>query len=118
MKNISEIEYLAIPYSDEDFFVEKHRFIVANKIAAALIMDGRIIFSPISHCHPLRVYGYGLPGSWKYWKKYAYEFLKSSKKLIVIKLDGWEKSVGVQGEINIANELELPIEYIDPAPYI
>ena len=116
MKNKSEIEYLGIPYSDEDILVVKYRFVVVNKIAAALIREGRIIFSPISHCHPLTVYG--LPGSWEYWQKYSYEFLKNAKRLIIIKLDGWEKSVGVQGEIRIANSLGLPIEYIDPTPYL
>jgi len=112
----SEIEYLAIPYSHEDVLISKYRFEVVNKITAALIREGRIIFSPISHCHPLT--DYGLPGSWEYWQKYAYEFLSVVKKLIVIKLDGWEKSLGVQGEIKIAKKLGLTIEYIDPATYL
>jgi len=116
MKEKAKIEYLAIPYSHEDVLIRKYRFEIANKIAAALTREGRIIFSPISHCHPLT--DYGLPDSWEYWKKYAYEFLKVVKKLIVIKLNGWEKSIGVQGEIKIANELGVTIEYIDPATYL
>jgi len=116
MKNKSEIEYLAIPYSHEDVLVRKYRFEVANKIAAALISEGRIIFSPISHCYPLT--DYGLPGSWEYWQKYSYEFLKNAKKLIVIKLEGWEESTGVKGEIKIAKKIGLVIEYIDPRPYL
>ena len=116
MKKKSEIEYLAIPYSHKNVLIRKYRFEVANKIAAALTNKGRIIFSPISHCHPLT--DYGLPGSWEYWQKYSYEFLKISKRLIVIKLDGWKKSTGVQGEIKTAKEFGLPIEYIDPTPYL
>ena len=116
IKNKSEIEYLATPYSHEDILVRKFRFVIANKITATLIREGRIIFSPISHCHPLTEYG--LPGSWEYWQKYSYEFLKNAKKLIIIELDGWEKSVGVQGEIKVAKNLGIPIEYIDPTPYL
>ena len=116
IKNKSEIEYLAIPYSHENVSVEEYRFDVVNKIAAALTREGRIIFSPISHCHPLTEYG--LPGSWEYWQKCAYEFLKNAKTLIVIKLDGWKKSTGVRGEIKIAKEIGIDIEYIDPTPYL
>jgi len=116
MKNKSEIEYLSIPYSHEDVLVRKYRFELVNKIVADLMKKSRVIFSPISHCHPLT--DYGLPGSWDYWRKFNYEFLKIAKKLIVVKLEGWEESVGVQGEIKIAEELGLIIEYIDPTPYL
>ena len=116
MRNKTGIEYLAIPYSHTNVLVRKYRFEIANKIASDLIRKGRIIFSPISHCHPLT--DYGLPGSWDYWKKYSYEFLKNAKKLIVIKLEGWKESTGVQGEIKIAIEIGLTIEYIDPTSYL
>ncbi|MBU1783170.1 DUF4406 domain-containing protein, partial [Patescibacteria group bacterium] len=34
-------------------------------------------------------------------------------KLYVLKLDGWEESVGVQAEIKMAKELDLEIEYLN-----
>ena len=116
MATKTEIEYLSIPYSHFDALIRKHRFEIANKIAADLMKKGRIIFSPISHCHPLT--DYGLPGSWDYWKNYNREFLKICKKLIVVRLEGWEESVGVTEELKIAEEEGLVIEYIDPAPYL
>ena len=32
--------------------------------------------------------------------------------MIVYKMDGWEKSTGVQGEIKLATELGIKITYI------
>lgn len=112
----TEIEYLSIPYSHPDMLIRKNRFEVANKITADLMKQGRIIFSPISHCHPLT--DYGLPGAWDYWKKYNREFLKICKRLIIVKLDGWEESVGVTAELKIADEEGITIEYMDPTPYL
>lgn len=112
----TEVEYLAIPYSHLDPMIRKHRFEIANKITADLMKKGRIIFSTISHCHPLT--DYGLPGSWDYWKKYNREFLKMCKKLIVVTLEGWQDSVGVTEELRIAEEEGVTIEYIDPTSYL
>jgi hypothetical protein len=35
--------------------------------------------------------------------------------LIVLMLDGWEQSRGVNAEIALARELGLPVEYVNPA---
>lgn len=112
----TDIEYLSIPYSHFDPLIKKYRFEIANKITADLMKKGKIIFSSISHCHPLT--DYGIPGEWDYWERYNHEFLKIAKKLNVIKLEGWKDSVRVAGEIEIATEEGIVIEYIDPTPYL
>ena len=111
MSNKSLI-YLAVPYSHPDIKIREHRFKQVNKVAAKLMADGHHIYSPISHTHPIALAG-KLPTTWEYWKEYDYAFLKHSKKLLVLKLDGWETSAGVKGEIEIANELNIPVEYLD-----
>ena len=47
------IIYLAAPYSHPDPGVRERRFRAINRAAAALIAEGRIVFSPISMSHPI-----------------------------------------------------------------
>ena len=104
--------YLAVPYSHPDPQVKQRRFDAVNKVAAKLMKDGNYIFSPISHTHPIALAG-ELPGDWQYWEGYDRTILEMCKKIIVLKLDGWEKSSGVNAEIKLAKELGLEIEYYE-----
>lgn len=114
MTNQLEIIYLALPYNHEDPKVRKERFLAANRAASKLIQEGNHVFSPISHSHPIAEEG-DLPRGWDYWQDYDRLMLSVCTKLVVLKLDGWEQSVGVAGEISIAEEMGLPIVYIDPS---
>jgi len=102
-------EYLAVPYTHPDPKVREYRFEMANKIAAYFMKQGRMIYSPISHCHPIAQYG--LPKDWEYWKKYDLLFLKIASQLIIITLKGWTESKGIQKEIEIADLLNIPITF-------
>lgn len=113
----SEIEYLAIPYTHDNVFVRHFRAEVADVIAASLTRQGRIIFSPISAWHHIAI-RYYMPGTFEYWAKLDEQFICASKKIIVITLDGWKESKGVNLEIEIANKYGIPIEYLDPMPYL
>lgn len=112
MENKKELVYLAVPYSHPYPEVREERFRAVNRVAAKLMEQGLHIFSPISHSHPISIEG-NLPTNWEYWEAYDRAFLNASNKLIVLMLDGWDKSVGVAGEIAIAKELGIEIEYID-----
>jgi len=113
MKNDNkEMVYLAVAYSHPNKQIRKKRFEIVNEIAATLMREGLHIYSPISHTHPIALAG-DLPTHWDFWKLYDETFLKCCKKLIVLKLDGWRESKGVTGEIQIATELDIPIEYIE-----
>lgn len=43
------------------------------------------------------------------------EHLKRCNELVVLMLDGWKESRGVQAEIRIALELGKPVRYLDPS---
>lgn len=103
--------YLACPYSHPDRDVRLARFEAVNKVAADLMRQGLKIFSPISHTHPIAEAG-ELPLGWDYWHEYDHAFLSASNRLIVLMLDGWRESTGVNGEIEIANTLGIGVEYI------
>lgn len=106
------MEYLAIPYSHPDPAVMEERFEIANRVAADLMRQGRIIFSPISHSHPIAQYG--LPVTWDYWLQYDREIISYCSKLVVIMLPGWRRSRGVNAEIALAIKFGIEIELIDP----
>lgn len=102
--------YLAIPYTA---FPEES-FRIANEISGKLMKEGLLVFSPISHSHPISSQE-GVPGSWSFWEKFDRSFIEWSDKVYIVVIGEKgekmiENSVGVQGEIKIAKELEKPIE--------
>ncbi len=112
-----KIEYLGLPYTDDDPLMEDWRADISDRIAADLFTrEGRIIFAPISAWHHI-ARKYKLPGTFEYWAKFDEEFIKISTKLLIIMLPGWEDSTGVNGEVKLANKYNIPIGYIDPEPY-
>lgn len=112
-----KIEYLAIPYTHDNVFVKHFRAEVSNYIASELTKQGRIVFAPISAWHHIAI-KYGLLGTFEYWKTLDEQFICASKNIIVVMLDGWKKSNGINLEISIAKANKIPIEYLDPTPYI
>jgi Domain of unknown function (DUF1937) len=107
---VKKLVYLAVPYTHPDLVVREGRFNAVNRHAALLMKQGLHVISPISHSHPIALAG-GLPTDWQFWEAYDRAILETCSKLIVLKLDGWEESVGVQAEIRIAKKLGIPIEY-------
>jgi hypothetical protein len=108
------LTYLASPYTHSNPAVSEARYRVVTKVAAALIRFKRWnVFSPITHSHPLHQIG-NLAGDWQFWKKIDTEYIRISARLVVLMLEGWEESTGVQAEIAIAKRLKIPVHYIDP----
>ena len=87
----------------------------ANKAAGLLMRRGLFVFSPISHTHPIAL-ACDLPRGFEYWGSYDRAMLARCGKMVVLKIDGWQDSVGVQAEIEIARALGITIEYMDPVP--
>jgi hypothetical protein len=106
------ITYLAVPYSHEDKKVELMRFEIANFVASTLMKQGEIVFSPISHTHPM--VQYGLPSDWRYWKSQDREFLDVCGRFKIVKIEGWNKSSGVTAEKERMEERGIEVEYVDP----
>ena len=104
------MKYLASPYSDFDPAIRLQRFQAACKATAELMNEGVRIFSPIAHTHPIAMAG-DLPLGWDFWEQYDREMIAVCDELIVLCLDGFEDSRGVQAEIAIAKELGIPVSY-------
>ena len=105
--------YLASPYTHPDLAVRQRRFDAACGATARMVREGRFVFSPVVHSHPLT--RYGLPGDWDFWQRYDRAHLERCDEIVVLALDGWRESKGVQAEVAIARELGMPVRMIDPA---
>ena len=104
--------YLASAYSHPDPAVREQRFRDACRAAARLMRAGHVVFSPIAHGHPIALHG--LPTDWMFWEPFDRHHLERCDEVIVLTLDGWRESAGVQAEIRIATELGKPVRYLAP----
>jgi hypothetical protein len=76
---------------------------------------GDVVFSPISHTHPIAE-ECDLPKGWDYWQAFDRAYLAASKLLVILTVDGWMESVGVRAEFDIATEMGIPVEFMtDPS---
>jgi nucleoside 2-deoxyribosyltransferase len=104
--------YLASPYSDPDPAVREERFRAACWATAALIRAGHVVFSPIVQNHML--VEHGLPVDWEFWQQQDREYVARCDEVVVLTIDGWERSKGVQAETRIARKLGKPVRYLAP----
>lgn len=108
--------YLASPYAHPDPAVMQQRYEAVSECAAVLMQDGKCIYSPITHNHPIAI-KYSLPRDWNFWRKIDYGMLRHASAVYVLKLEGWELSVGVLAEVNEAHLLNIPVIYLNPEVY-
>lgn len=102
--------YLASPYSGNRSQMHL-RYVKAVEYCAKIIStSGSYIFSPIVHWHPA-AQNFNLPTDAKFWEDYNHHILSKCEKMIVLKLPGWQESLGVQAEIKFATEHSIPIFY-------
>lgn len=104
--------YIASPYSDPDKSLVNYRVKVVCQYAAHLFKLGFTCTSPILVGTAIFQHA-ELPSDFEFWEKMSYDTLKRCDLLAVIKLPGWESSVGVQAEITFAKKNRIIIEHVD-----
>jgi hypothetical protein len=102
--------YLASPYSHADPVVRQARCDAACQGAAVLIGSGRAVIAPIVQGHPL--VRFGLPGDWSFWAPMARQYIARCDEVVVLQLDGWRESEGVQAELALAADLGRPVRML------
>ena len=105
--------YLASPYSHENILIRESRFRQACAAAAKIMQQGYFVYSPIAHSHPIELHFDKRQGH-EFWLPQCYAVLRHCSRLKVLMLEGWKQSYGVNCEINMANSLYIPVEFIDP----
>ena len=105
--------YLATPYSKYPGGRQK-AYQEACKKAGELMKQGYAVFCPIAHSHSIETDGdFGEIEDGDWWLQQDFAILDWCDALVVYKMPGWEESYGVAKEIERADKLEIPINYIE-----
>lgn len=108
-----KLYYLASPYSHPDPAIKKHRAEQVTESAVDLLHLGIFVFAPIAYNEPWEKYN--LPGDWQFWQDFDKTFVaRCDGGVIVLMIDGWDKSIGVTAEIAFAESIGLPVYYATP----
>lgn len=106
--------YLAAPYTSPDKGVMEYRFSQATVIAGELMLQGYLVYSPLTMGHVLGK-SVEMSGDWDFWQKSCLSYLEEwATDLYVLRLQGWDLSVGVTAEIEAAHMLALPVTRLLP----
>lgn len=108
-KDKSEMVYVSCAFGENDPGIRKLRIDSAAYFCAEKMREGTVVFCPLIHNY--YILKHGLPVGWDYWEKFNKELLLRADRLYVLKLEGWEKSIGVPAEIALARKYGVPIEY-------
>lgn len=84
----------------------------ACRIAGILIADGINVFSPIAHSHAIAMHSGLDPLDLQMWIEGDKPMMGAAEGLIVVEMDGWRESVGVQHEIKVFQEAAKPIVHL------
>lgn len=109
-----KIIYLACPYSHPDHIVREKRFRLATDAAAKLIEQGHIIYSPITMTHPIDVVlaeDTQTLGS-DYWVQFDEAFMAVCAEIVVLQVEGWDQSRGIQREIEYFQMQGRPVTFL------
>jgi len=109
------IIYIASPYTGTSY-QRTNRFRDVEKYAAYLIQQGETAISPIVHNHTLAT-RHELPREFDFWQNYCLTLLGACDYMHVLMLEGWNESVGITAEIKLAEELLIPVIYIEDDTY-
>ena len=105
------ILYLACPYSHFDEAVRRRRYHLACRAAAKLLKAGIVVFSPLANTVPAVELG-GLELSHSEFMAIDLPILRRCDELLVVALDEWLQSEGVQQELGVAIAGKKPITMI------
>ena len=108
--------YLASPYSHDEATIRGHRFNEVLKCVAHFTRQQILVYSPIVHNHPVNM-ELGADGSWEFWQEHDMAMLLKCDTFYILKLPGWEESVGVKAETQAASNMLMPIYEVDHETY-
>lgn len=141
---MATISYLCSPYSGSPALTELRMQSVCRKIAELQLAGRFVVTPLLMHFvlpYAPRIEGAGqlmasprmVPGhysasgnlnlevqlpslgsDWGTWAAYSKELLIRCDDMLVLRLQGWKESVGVQAEIALAGNLCKPVFFIDP----
>lgn len=103
--------YLAAPYTHHDDVVCDIRARMVTYAAAVLTECGLHVYSPLTHGHQLAANA-ELPTEYWYWQSQCEYHVNACERVAVLMLDGWDESIGVQAEVDIAQRMGKPVSFL------
>lgn len=103
--------YLASPFSSPDKSIETSRYILTKEYVQRRLLRGIVLFSPIVYFYPL-AHSLDLPKHFEFWKRINIEYLRRADSVEALCLPGWKESVGMQFELQLAADLNLPVSMV------
>lgn len=114
---MTDIIYLACPYTSPDEAVRNERQALATKMAAYLMQQGNVVFSPITHGHAVAAHlPAELTNDGEFWMAQCLPVLERCSVLVILPLPGWEKSIGIAKEVRFALERGMDITMLQNKP--
>jgi hypothetical protein len=104
--------YIACPYSHPQQAVRDARVLAADKYAAKLMEQGHIVFSPLSHSHPISKHCKVDPTDHDFWLRQDLPWLEMCDEMHVLCLPGWESSRGIATESNRAASIGMIVVFV------
>ena len=111
---MSDIVYLACPYSHASMDVRLRRFEASAHAAADLIHRGMFVYSPITMTHPIDLVmaAEGDTMGSDYWCDFDEAFMRVCSEMIILTIPGWQDSRGIAREAKFFEEAGKPIRYM------
>ena len=101
--------YLAAPYTSPDPTVRNSRVELASMIAARLMGQGYVVFSPITHGHSVADYLHHRNAhSHEFWMAQCLPMLEASDCMMILPIHGWRESRGIAEEMAFAKVNRIP----------
>lgn len=112
--------YLGTPYTHADPLVREQRFKAVSRAAGWLMLKAGVhVYSPISMTHQMWLEMQDMPNTgfeWEFWANFDEFMVQKCEEFWILTIPGWEQSVGVTAETQIAKRLGLPIKYVTLLP--
>jgi len=103
--------YVASPYSKFPGGTEA-AFREVSRAAAWLIRQGVRVYCPISHTHPIAIYGGMDPLDHAIWLPCDQPFMKAAGAIVVVQMETWNESYGIAVEVREFEAAGKPVHYI------
>ena len=112
MKLKGKLIYVASPYYHDNPLVMSTRYDAVAYFCYLMLRHELTPFSPICHWHPMKANGNTFKDIDNDLIRVNMEMLKKCDILLVLQLNGWKESHGVNAEVAQARELGLEVRYI------
>ncbi len=107
--------YLGSPYTDPDKAVMEERLSVNRKALAHFANNSQnlCVYSPLVHWSSVAD-AHDLPHDFSFWMTQDFHMIRQANALWILAIDGWHKSYGLSQEIEFAESIDRPINFVIP----